>query len=446
MTDLKLEIGEGILLQTNDAGLYDGNTETEIDELYLTNKNIIYVHEKSTGFFKSETVVDRIPLSTIAVINGVVQVEQVDDDDYGKALQIIYTSGKRELLELNVSPKKQYPTWKETISNAVMILTAGTPTPQVVMTPPPAPVETVAPAVKEEKVGKTFAGATLFAGFKGVVDAAKQTFAEVSQTVTEIVVQPVENSHAVAEPEPVAVVQPINDVCEKKEGKFMFCSNCGTKLNEGAKFCHGCGTAVGTVTPSAPPAPPVVEQSIQPKPQERQQEYIGKILKCPHCGSPITERTVICPDCGIEITGRQAVSSVKSFKEQLMAIESERIGGFGGAILSASIMVDPADKKKLTLIQNFPIPNSIDDILEFMMLSIANIDIGLSKNTALNKWNKTVSSMESSSSIKRSISNAWVSKMQQAYQKAEILFPNDPAFNGIQKLYFDKMKELKIKI
>lgn len=108
MTDLKLEAGEGVLLHTNDVGLYNGNNETDIDELYLTNKNIIYVHEKSMGMFKSETVVDKIPLSLISVVNGIVQVDVVDDDDYGKSMQIIYTSGKRELFELNVSPKKEY--------------------------------------------------------------------------------------------------------------------------------------------------------------------------------------------------------------------------------------------------------------------------------------------------------------------------------------------------
>jgi len=80
MTDLKLEVGEGILLQTTDAGLYNGNDEISIDELYLTNRYLICVYEKSTGFFKSETVVDKIPLSSIAVINGIVQIQQVDDD------------------------------------------------------------------------------------------------------------------------------------------------------------------------------------------------------------------------------------------------------------------------------------------------------------------------------------------------------------------------------
>ena len=104
---------------------------------------------------------------------------------------------------------------------------------------------------------------------------------------------------------------------------------------------------------------------------------------------------------------------------------------------------DPADKQKLTLIRNFPIPNSIDDILEFMMLAIANIDVKLSKNT----WANSGQSLEVLAiEMPKVISNAWVQKMEQCYKKAEIAFPNDPAFNGIQKMYFDKMKELKIKV
>ena len=80
-----------------------------------------------------------------------------------------------------------------------------------------------------------------------------------------------------------------------------------------------------------------------------------------------------------------------------------------------------------------------------MLLAIANIDVGLSKNTVMNRWNHTQQA-ETGATIGRTISNAWVSKMEQVYRKAEILFPNDPAFAGIQKMYFDKMKELKIKV
>ncbi|MFR8230010.1 MAG: hypothetical protein ACLVAH_08715 [Anaeromassilibacillus sp.] len=80
-----------------------------------------------------------------------------------------------------------------------------------------------------------------------------------------------------------------------------------------------------------------------------------------------------------------------------------------------------------------------------MMLAIANIDVSLSKNTFTNRINSN-GQAETGATIGRTISNAWVAKMEQVYKKAEIVFPNDPAFAGIQKMYFDKMKELKIKI
>lgn len=454
MTDLKLEVGEGILLQTTDAGRYDGNNEISIDELYLTNRYLICVYEKTIGLFKTETVVDKIPLSSIAIINGIVQLQQVDDDDYGKSLQIIYTSGKRELLELNVSPKKQYPVWKNAISGAVMRLATDVSEPQQAATPPTIPIqepefsqpvtaEPVEPIEQEEsKAAKPFSGVAIFAGFKSVMDTAKHTLSEVTQTVIEkapvapVASQPVSESMPIKDIPPIPVAEE-----EKKEGNIMFCSNCGTKLNDGAKFCHGCGSPVNAV-PVAATSEPSVQQRANPN--ERQQEYVGKILKCPHCGNPITEREVVCSTCGMEITGRSAVLSVQAFKEQLMAIENERRGGLGG-FLGVYAPANKADVQKLSLIRNFPIPNSIDDILEFIMLAIANIDVNLSKNTMMNRLNNT-QSFESGATIARTISNAWVAKMQQAYQKAEIMFPDSPVFKGVQKLYFDKMKELKIKI
>ena len=52
--------------------------------------------------------------------------------------------------------------------------------------------------------------------------------------------------------------------------------------------------------------------------------------------------------------------------------------------------VDPVDKQKLALIQNFPIPNTVDDILEFMLLAVSNIDVNLSKKA----WNNRSSNMQ----------------------------------------------------
>ena len=74
------------------------------------------------------------------------------------------------------------------------------------------------------------------------------------------------------------------------------------------------------------------------------------------------------------------------------------------------------------------------------------VDVGLSKNTMMNRYQGGAKSGESSLTMPKTISDAWVSKMKQAYQKAEVAFPNDPAFSSIQKIYYDKMNELKIKV
>lgn len=208
-----------------------------------------------------------------------------------------------------------------------------------------------------------------------------------------------------------------------------YCINCGEKLVDGSKFCHSCGT-------------PVTGSSYQDKSQ-RQQEYVGKIFKCPHCGGVITESTAICPNCGMQITGRAAVSSVQAFEEQLMTIETTRKKS---NFIEQGFQANPADTQKLTLIRSFPIPNTVDDIKEFILLAMANIDTRLSKQTTVAKLSGMLNSTNANLNIQKTISDAWVSKMQQAYQKAEISFPHESAFDEIQRMYFAKLKELKIKI
>ena len=44
----------------------------------------------------------------------------------------------------------------------------------------------------------------------------------------------------------------------------------------------------------------------------------------------------------------------------------------------------------------------------------------------------------------KQLSDAWVAKMQQAYQKAQVSFSDHPVFQSIQTVYFEKLKELKM--
>jgi len=48
----------------------------------------------------------------------------------------------------------------------------------------------------------------------------------------------------------------------------MFCTNCGSQQDEGAKFCGSCGSALGanTAAPVAAPAPATEAPAAQPAP------------------------------------------------------------------------------------------------------------------------------------------------------------------------------------
>ena len=461
MIDLKLEIDEGIILQTTEVERY-GTKEQSLDEMILTNQNIICVYKKSNGLFsKPDTIVEKIPLSSIKVINGQAQAMIHNDDNYGKGIQIIFEDRKREFFSLSSAPRKEMPIWVNAINKAIVgendSVTTSTFEDAYIL-------QEDAKSKEKKSILGNFVGA-LNVDVQGVIEKVQAKIAEFTENIDGRMQsaqeeQGVENNKTSESPQqPVQVLtegtaisqvventveaSPILQTKEQVENKHTFCSNCGTKLNENAKFCHGCGAAVGTVmaetqstqTPSV--IPPEEKRS------ERQQEYVGKILKCPHCGGTLTEITAVCYHCGIPITKKEAIITVQEFKNQLMNIENSRKKKTGG-IFAAYQTIDEADRQKLTLIRNFPIPNSIDDIVEFMMLAIANIDVSLSKKTFTNALYSTNNlNGETAATIERTISNAWVSKMEQCYRKAEVAFPEHPVFTTIQRAYNEKITELQ---
>ncbi|WP_024416468.1 zinc ribbon domain-containing protein [Streptococcus suis] len=222
-----------------------------------------------------------------------------------------------------------------------------------------------------------------------------------------------------------------------------FCINCGEKLVDGARFCAFCGTKVVI---HAMQTPPPIQTSTP-----RQQEYIGKVYKCPNCGEVISQSTVRCPSCSYEISGKEANETVRRFAHQLMELENKRgqeKSSIGQTIAnaffnpSANNRGSTVDTQILSHIKCFPIPNSIEEISEFMYLAVGNIDVNLSKNTMFNNS----PGVRQQGGVQREISDAWVAKMQQVYAKAERTFPNDSAFQQLRDIYVAKMKELKIKV
>lgn len=133
--------------------------------------------------------------------------------------------------------------------------------------------------------------------------------------------------------------------------------------------------------------------------------------------------------------------TVDDLKSRILKLESNRKPK---GLFSFS-KLDPVDSQKLTLIKSYPLPENPYEIKEFMVYSISNIDIELSKNTFSNRISKN-SGPDTASTIDRSISDAWVAKVQQLYIKVKSTYSDFDDFKFVEEMYFDIMGKLKIKI
>ena len=202
-----------------------------------------------------------------------------------------------------------------------------------------------------------------------------------------------------------------------------YCNQCGEKLNCTDRFCSSCGAAANG--------------STENQNQTRKQVFEGEIHKCPQCGEVIDAFVSNCPICGFEFRSEESENSVRAFTRKLSEIESERNETKKAGIIiertgekGISIKrpdpraIDQIDLKKIDLISNFVMPNTKEDLLEFMILASSNIN------------------PEASASPK-ALSDAWEAKFKQAYQKATILFREKPDLNAFEELYKKKNSEIQ---
>lgn len=171
----------------------------------------------------------------------------------------------------------------------------------------------------------------------------------------------------------------------------MYCSNCGKKIADDAKFCDGCGARIKNTT----------DETNEFSDKE------GAIFKCPHCGEHLAFDAIVCPSCGYELRGKKAAESIKEFSRKITATTDL--------------------KSRELLIRTFPIPSSREDILEFMVLASSNFySTGSSRN-----------------SIEL---GAWAAKMDQCYKKGKTLLKDETDIEQLNTLFFGKNKEEREKI
>lgn len=166
---------------------------------------------------------------------------------------------------------------------------------------------------------------------------------------------------------------------------MAFCSNCRHQLADGAKFCFECGAKVN---------------AYESQGTQRKTVYDGEIHKCPNCGDVMDPFEIKCDACGYELRSAKATNSVKEFESKLENAKSANA--------------------RIALIKTFAIPNAKEDIYDFFILAISNIEAGGDET------------------------DAWLAKLEQTYQKARLLFGSNADFSYFQELY-DKAHKHKTK-
>lgn len=407
MIDLRLDSNEEILLQAKRVWRYEEDENQYLENLYLSNKNLICVYEETKGFFsKTETIVDKISLRDIRVVDGIVQVEKVDDDDYEETLQILYRNGKRELYELDEDDDedigREYKRWESAISKAVIKYLEN--------------CESMAP-ISDKSANRNEL-------------ADSQTPKSGEQTI------------------PRGAIQ---------EQEVIYCSNCGTPNSVTAKYCQDCGALMGTVlqTTNEPEQDITVqfkkeqgeiqadnEQHIRNTYSERKQEFVGKIYKCPNCGDMLNSFAANCPSCGYEIRDAKVSNGIQEFTLKLQRIEAKKRPvqkeekSLMKALFGRDFQKEDDEEmeaeaefeeqklaEKAILIRSFSVPNTKEEILEFMVLASSNIN--------------------PKDGIDDEESKAWITKLEQVYHKAEIVLGQDAEFEKIKNIYQQKMEEIR---
>ena len=203
---------------------------------------------------------------------------------------------------------------------------------------------------------------------------------------------------------------------------MAYCPNCGTKLVNGDVFCGNCGKRIEA---AAAPCEPVFSQAPTEESESPTKETKPKsgITRCPACGEIVDKNAVICPSCGFGIRD-VADGSIALLSQKLDLIESKRPQK---RKKDENDTISATDERKISLIRSWPIPNSKDDLIEFAAMAsgncIASPKLGNDRIAA-----------------EDALADAWRSKFNQAYAKAEHLFGDSDEFALLMDLKTDIQK------
>ena len=100
---------------------------------------------------------------------------------------------------------------------------------------------------------------------------------------------------------------------------------------------------------------------------------LGDIKKCPKCGAVVQSYQATCPDCHYEFENLEANKSIERLFKMLCEVDDK----------ADDIEDESVFQKKKSIIQNFPVPNTKGDLMDFITAlypKATNVDDRLAKS------------------------------------------------------------------
>lgn len=197
-------------------------------------------------------------------------------------------------------------------------------------------------------------------------------------------------------------------------------------------FLNEVGKAIGKASQGISDAAKTVSSVAQETKENIVRDRQERARKCPNCGQPLDGISATCPLCGYELQNIGTASAVNNLTKEINKLNQKRYS-VGNAIASklSGGYENPTDEKIASLIQNFVVPNSKEDIVEFMILAAGNMDA------------KFLAGKQKVSDVADIVITAWANKFEQVFEKAKISFGQDKDFLKIADIYNRKKQEIE---
>ena len=205
------------------------------------------------------------------------------------------------------------------------------------------------------------------------------------------------------------------------------------------KASQGISDATQSISSAAQETRDTIIRERQKKQAQKEEQKLEDLersaeqaRKCPKCGNQLGGIAAVCPLCGYEIKFAKPTSSITALTIEINKLEQKRNTVTDAIAIKLSGRDNsPTDEKISSLIQNFIVPNSKEEIFEFMILAAGYLDPNF------------LAGRKKTSDLAGIVIKAWANKFSQTYQKAKLSFGDDADFKKIQELYDAKMQEIE---